>query len=177
MLYCLQDKSSKIRNYTEKIIKLIINLIPKETYIKKGNEFKPTIAENLTKIINHLYKLKNINNENLEKKGINIERSSSKNRNNKFFSPIKKMKDIPNLINEKNILIEEKLSKSIERDINTNSFFKSKVKNNKDYTNINEKKTIYSNKECIIKNNVKKIKNICYSFNNTTENLKKKIKN
>ena len=181
LLYCLQDKSSNIRNSTEQFIRLCIKIIPREYYIKNTNKFKPSIKEGLSNIINNIYGYHDEILENRENRGISRERNFSTKRHNKFFSP-KKL-----LINDgeddvtftrRDILSREKLSKSIDKDIKKNSFCAPEEKDNKHSTVINEKKKkkIFPNKTCTTANFTKKNKESFSSFNNTLENFHKKNK-
>jgi hypothetical protein len=63
LLFCLQDKSSNIRNKAEKFIELTTKLISREDYINKTNQFKPAITENLNSIINKIYNFKDDTND------------------------------------------------------------------------------------------------------------------
>ena len=180
LLNCLQDKSSNIRNSTEKFIELSMKIIPREDYIKKTNQFKPAIAENLDSIINNIYGYKDNNNENT-----NRERNASKKRYNNFFSPQKlRNNDERNLsVSRKDLLKRKRISQSIGKDLNKNSFFiddNKEEKENKELTikNENKKRKIFQMRTC--KENLNSInrrnKMNLSSLNNTIENIDKKKK-
>ena len=182
LLYCLQDKSSAIRNSTEKFIQLSINLISREDYIKKTGQFKPAIAEHLNNVINTIYGFKDLNNF---EEILNRERSFSKKRSNKYLSP-KKLKS--KLIDEENnnikneIQVKQRVAQSIGKNILKNTIlnFDSKeikdIKNYKDLTskNDNKKKKFFPNKtgnETLI--NITKKNKMNTSFHNALDNFNK----
>ena len=177
LLYCLQDKSSNIRNNTEQFIKLTINLIPRENYIKKIGQFKPSIAENLTNIINNLYEYIS-NNNNSDKKSLNMERNFSKNRNNKFLSPNKIIiNEKENIIKNKDIILRGKMTISTDKKINKKLYYEEK--DSKEYTiqKDNKKKRMHPIKTCTTNfYNISK-NNKMNSLNNTVENFNNKKNN
>ncbi len=170
ILYCLQDKSSNIRNNTEILIKQTMNIIPREDYIKKTNKFKPAIEENLISVINNIYGY--IDND-YEMR----ERNSSKKRSKNYFSPQKlnnKFDTNPSL-NRKDILKKKHVSQSIDKDITKNSFFNDE---NKGYTIKDENRRqnsiqIKSFKKTLNNLSRRNIINIS-SLNTTIENANKK---
>ena len=181
LLYCLQDKSSNIRNLTEEFIKATMKLIPREYYIKKISQFKPAISESLTNIINDIYNYKENYNEIFGKIGISIESNFTKKRINKFFSPNKNLRiDEEISSNAKKILYRTKLTKSLEKNLAKNAYFNNEMKNSQEIENKteNNKKKINEHKTCIttLNNLTKKNKMIISSSNSTAKNVNKKLK-
>ena len=127
LLVCLQDKSLTIRNNTEKLIQLNMNIIPRENYIKSSSQFKPAIAMHLNTIINSIYGFK----ESLLDEIVKRDRSLSLKRRGNYLSPKKlKLKNIEDdddqlSPNKNEIKVKHRATQSIERNnIRNNSFLK-----------------------------------------------------
>ena len=181
ILYCLQDKSSSIRNITELLIRRSINLIPREDYIKKTNKFKPAIEENLVSIINDIYDF--IDNDSEMR-----ERNSSKKHYNNFFSPQKLRNNFEtnNSVSRRDLLKSKKLSQSIERDITKSSFFNDDNKERKNYKQYTLKdrnrtktvrlKTTKKSINILSKRNKMSLSSLNTTSDNANKKKKKKIK-
>ena len=190
LLFCLQDKSSIIRNKAEKFIELSIKLIPREDYINKTNQFKPAITENLNSTINHIYNFKDDTNDENVTTSTYVKRERTTKSVGKCLSPRKlRFKNLDDdddklSISRKDIKLKHRATKSIgkktEKNLNLKLSLK-KVKESVDLTNKVESKKnkINSNKENNenVINIIKKGKHsVSYSFSNTLENFNKKNK-
>ena len=190
LLFCLQDKSSNIRNKAEKFIELTTKLISREDYINKTNQFKPAITENLNSIINKIYNFKNDTNDENGTTSTYVKRERTTKSVSKCLSPRKlRFKNLDDdedklSISRKNIMSKHRVAKSIGKKTEKNSSLKLSLKKAKESVELTDK--VESNKKKINTNraNNEKVVNIIkkgkhsvsYSFCNTLESFNKKNK-
>ena len=190
LLFCLQDKSSNIRNKAEKFIELTTKIISREEYINKTNQFKPAITENLNSIINKIYNFKDDNNDENLTTSTYVKRERTTKSVSKCISPKKlRFKNLDDdedklSISRKNINSKHRAAKSIGKKTGKNPSLKLSLKKAKESVELTDK--VESNKKKIntIKTNNEKAMNIIkkgkhsvsYSFSNTLESFNKKNK-
>ena len=183
LLCCLQDKSLTIRNSTEKLIQLNMNIIPRENYIKSSSQFKPAIAMHLNTIINSIYGFK----ESLLDEIIKRDRSLSLKRRSNYLSPKKlKLKNIEDdevqlSPNKNEIKVKHRTTQSIERNnFRNNSFLKFDSKENRDKSKLKDKNESLKKKLIPAKTSNEILMNISknnkpnVSFSNILENFNTK---
>jgi len=183
LLVCLQDKSLTIRNNTEKLIQLNMNIIPRENYIKSSSQFKPAIAMHLNTIINSIYGFK----ESLLDEIVKRDRSLSLKRRGNYLSPKKlKLKNIEDdddqlSPNKNEIKVKHRATQSIERNnFRNNSFLKFDSKENREKSKLKDKNESLKKKLIPAKTSNEVLINITkknkpnVSFTNTLENFNTK---
>jgi len=190
LLFCLQDKSSNIRNKAEKFIELTTKLISREEYINKTNQFKPAITENLNSIINKIYNFKDDTNNENGTTSTYVKRERTTKSVSKCLSPkklrFKNLDDDDDKLNisRKDIQLKHRATKSIGKKTGNNKSLRLSLKNTKESVDLTNK--IESNKKKIstTRTNNEKVINITkkgkhsgsYSFSNTLESFNKKNK-
>ena len=183
LLVCLQDKSLTIRNNTEKLIQLNMNIIPRENYIKSSSQYKPAIAMHLNTIINNIYGFK----ESLLDEIVKRDRSLTLKRRGNYLSPKKlKLKNIEDdddqlSPNKNEIKVKHRATQSTERNnFRNNSFLKFDSKENKDKSKLKDKNESLKKKLIPAKTSNEVLINITkknkpnVSFSNTLENFNTK---